>query len=142
MRWVNHPALASPRSALNSSGHQRCAPDRCSSGQPKRQLRRPDDVPPKRGTVRVPRLGDMTIQRMDNPRRLAVTTLGHKNVEDLAVLIYRPVEVVPATGNLHIRLVHEPSVARGRGVRPTTRSGLTRSESPMTHIWFNHVAHR
>jgi hypothetical protein len=39
-----------------------------------------------------------------------VPLLGHQDVDDLAILVDRPVQVDPAPGNLHIRFVDTPPI--------------------------------
>jgi hypothetical protein len=43
-------------------------------------------------------------------RRRAVATLGREDVDDLAVLIDRPVQVGPPSGDLDVGLIDEPPV--------------------------------
>ena len=47
-----------------------------------------------------------------------VTPHRDVDIEDLAVLIDRPVDVPPAARNLHVRLVHEPAVTATMTTRP------------------------
>ena len=54
---------------------------------------------------------------------------GDEHVDDLAVLINRSVDVAPASGDLHVRLVHIPAVAdrvpaRSGGILEQWREGL------------------
>ena len=37
-----------------------------------------------------------------------ITVLGHENIDDLAVLVDRSVQIDPATGNLDVSLIHKP----------------------------------
>jgi hypothetical protein len=39
--------------------------------------------------------------------------LRHQHVDDLAILIDRPVQIHPPPGDLHVRLVHEPAITGG-----------------------------
>jgi hypothetical protein len=47
----------------------------------------------------------------------AVTPLRQQDIDDLAVLVDRAVQVGPAAGDLQVRLVDEPPVARGVAAR-------------------------
>jgi hypothetical protein len=47
------------------------------------------------------------------PRRCQVTPGRQQDVDDLAVLIDRPVQIGPLTGDHHVGLIGEPPVARG-----------------------------
>jgi hypothetical protein len=47
------------------------------------------------------------------PRCREVTPAGQPDVDDLSVLVNRPVQIRPTTGDLDVRLVDEPSVTRG-----------------------------
>ncbi len=50
--------------------------------------------------------------------RRQVASVGQPDVDDLAVLIDRPVQVRPAAGDLHVGLVDEPPVTRNMATRP------------------------
>jgi hypothetical protein len=39
-----------------------------------------------------------------------IPLLGHENIDDLAVLVDRPVQIDPATGNLDVGLIHKPTI--------------------------------
>jgi hypothetical protein len=43
---------------------------------------------------------------------LQIPLLGDQDVDDLAVLVDRPVQILPSPSDLYIRLVHEPAISR------------------------------
>jgi hypothetical protein len=49
---------------------------------------------------------------------LQVPPLGQEHVDDLAVLVDRPVDVAPRAGDLDVGLVHEPMTTDGVAARP------------------------
>jgi hypothetical protein len=49
------------------------------------------------------------------PGRSQVTPLGQHHVDDLAVLLNRPVQIRPTAGDLDVGLIAEPPVPRARG---------------------------
>ena len=52
-----------------------------------------------------------TQDRVEEPsRRRSVASLRHVHIDDLTVLIDRPVDVPPLTGDLDVGLVHEPPI--------------------------------
>ena len=59
-------------------------------------------------------------RRREEPSRSSgVASCGDVDVDDLAVLVDRPVHVAPPSGDLHIGLIHEPAVTD----RVAARSG-------------------
>jgi len=61
----------------------------------------------------------------ERTRRGAVSALREQDVDDLAVLIDRAVEVSPASGDLDVSLVNEPSIA-GSVPRSASSSSTSR----------------
>ena len=61
-----------------------------------------------------------TLQRAgeERPRRRGVAVFEDEDVDDLSVLIDRPVQVGPAAGDLHVGLIHEPPITSGVTQRP------------------------
>jgi hypothetical protein len=91
-----------------------------------------DDVGQRRGAI-----GDdldrFTLRnersREESTGRSDVATPRQQHVDDLAVLINRPIDVAPHAGDLHIGLIHEPPQpdrmpARSRGVDEQGREPL------------------
>jgi class 3 adenylate cyclase len=58
--------------------------------------------------------------------RRDVTTLGQHDVDDLAELVHRPVEIPPHASDLHVGLVHEPAVAASMSARAGSVDQLRR----------------
>jgi hypothetical protein len=67
--------------------------------------------------------GRATLQRPDEecPRSRAVAVFADQHINDLAVLVDRPVQVGPPAGGLCVGLIDKPSVARRM---PRGASGL------------------
>jgi hypothetical protein len=60
---------------------------------------------------------------------MGIAALRDQDVDDLPVLIDRPVEVGPAPGDFHVGLIDEPAIAgrvprRARGIDELEREGL------------------
>src|SRR5215207_3651097 len=72
-------------------------------------------------SVRAGQVGGYLDRRRPTPQgageepagRRSIPVLGQQHVDDLAVLVDRPVQVPPAAGHLDVGLVHEPAVAGG-----------------------------
>jgi hypothetical protein len=82
-------------------------------------------APPGPWTGRDPIGGDLgrdraRAQRPDEEPAAArqVTSIGQQGVDELAVLVNRPLQVGPPAGHLHIGLVGEPAVAGSAAAEP------------------------
>jgi len=58
--------------------------------------------------------GPSRIARMKKARGRGGATLADQHVDDLAVLIHRPVEVGPAAGDFDVGLLHGPPITDHR----------------------------
>jgi hypothetical protein len=90
-----------------------------------------EDMPRTRGVLcddpwvdRCPVGGDLDRSRTmgerageQRPRRSGIAAFGDQHIDDLAVLVDRPVQVGPASGDLDVSLVDEPTITRAMASR-------------------------
>jgi hypothetical protein len=72
----------------------------------------PSPPPPPRDRADTQRLSE------EAPGGRQVAPRRQQDVDDLAILIDRPVEIGPGTGDIQVRLVDEPPVAGSMAARP------------------------
>ena len=64
--------------------------------------------------------------RDEGPRSSTVTALADEDVNDLATLADRSVQVGPPAGDLDVALIREPPIARGMARRSSSVDELSR----------------
>ena len=47
-----------------------------------------------------------------------VSLVGYQDIDDLAILVDRPIQIPPPPGNFHVRLIHIPAISCGMSTRP------------------------